>query len=142
MLEHLAPLLNHYASRINVAVASHAKGMQVTIAVMPCPQKVNDETLRQQLIQPIVVVGDAQSISNQLSGLKDTLSDALANEQVNASVEAFNAKLNSANSGGKTPPASKPAAKTDAKAATPTTTANETKPAKPAAQGALDDFLA
>lgn len=143
MLEHLAPLLTHYANRINVTIATHTKGIQVTIAVMPCPQKVQDETLRQQLIQPIVVVGDALSISNQLSGLKDTLGEALANEQVNASVEAFNGKISGAKTDSKTTSTAKtstPAAKPDTKVSAPAVP-TVTQPQKSAAQSALDDFI-
>ena len=146
MLDHLAPLLTHYAKRINTSLAAHSKGMQLTIAIMPCPTKVSDETLRQKLIQPIVVVGDAQSIANQLEGLKDSLGEALGNEQLNASVNAFNAALNKAKTDSKAVTASKPP-KTAIKAGTEGATVstedkNEVTAPKPIAQTALDDFLA
>ena len=96
MLQQLTPLLSHYASRINVSIATHPKGIQVMINIMPCPDKVSDESLRQQLIAPIVVAGDEQSVTEQLSGLKDLLGSALANDTLNASVEAYNAKINGA----------------------------------------------
>ena len=96
MLTHIAPLLTHYSNRINISVTSHPKGMQVTLAVMPCPLKVKDEAMRQQLIQPIVVVGDETKILEQLSGLEETLNAAINNDPLNASVTAFNDAVGSA----------------------------------------------
>ena len=72
MLEPISNLLTHYANRVNASVSSHPKGIQVSLAIMPCPLKVKDEALRQKLIQPIVVAGDAKEVTAQLSGLEET----------------------------------------------------------------------
>ena len=138
MLDQLAPLLSHYAKRINVVITAHPKGIQVMINVMPCPEKVSDESLRQQLIEPIVVAGDVASVNEQLSGLKDLLGTALANDTLNASVEAYNAKLNGAKSTGNKGAQTK--AKAPEKATTPAPSA-PAAPVAPAASNALEDFL-
>jgi|GEM_PF-2302492 len=141
MFKHIEPLLNHYANRVNISVTAHPKGMQVTLSIMPCPQKVTDDALRQQLIQPVVLAGNEESLMTELAGLKDSLSTAIENESLNVSVEAFNDALSKAKATSKTK-------KTTAKSAdntspaTPTATESATA-ATPAADenSALDDFL-
>lgn len=137
MLNHIAPLLTHYSNRINISVTSHPKGMQVTLAVMPCPLKVKDEAMRQQLIQPIVVVGDETQILEQLSGLGETLNAAINNEPLNASVTAFNDTVSSATS--------KQDTNAKAKTTAPASTAKADTAATASAQtdnNPLADFLA
>ena len=141
MLQQLTPLLSHYASRINVSIATHPKGIQVMINIMPCPDKVSDESLRQQLIAPIVVAGDEQSVTEQLRGLKDLLGSALANDTLNASVEAYNAKINGATTTDKTPSSTKGKAKPSA-AATTTPPPTSASPTASTGNDALSDFIA
>ena len=111
------------------------------INIMPCPDKVSDESLRQQLIAPIVVAGDEQSVTEQLSGLKDLLGSALANDTLNASVEAYNAKINGATTTDKTPSSTKGKAKPSA-AATTTPPPTSASPTASTGNDALSDFIA
>ena len=93
MIASLTQLLNHYANRIQITMQAHEQGAQLTICVMPCPHKVNDDDLRGRLIQPIVIAGDAQALSEQLRGIEMALSKAQANDAINQSVNKYLASL-------------------------------------------------
>ena len=142
MLEPISNLLTHYANRVNASVSSHPKGIQVSIAIMPCPLKVKDEALRQKLIQPIVVAGDVKEVTAQLSGLEETLNAALNNEDLDASVNAFNQNVANAKASQKAPTAA--TAKSEEKASTKSGDVTNTPPAidLPESSNPLSDFLA
>lgn len=89
MLASLTQLLNHYAHRISITMQPHPLGAQMTISVLPCPNKVKDETLRQQLISPIVVAGNNESLLSQLKQLEDALGTVKENPVVEQSVSDY-----------------------------------------------------
>ena len=146
MIASVTQLLDHYASSVHVSVQAHPKGAQLTISIMPCPNKVKDEQLRQQLIAPIVIAGSNEALDSQLRDLASALGVAKANEAVNASVEAFMKNLSSV----KAKEAPKTVAKGEKKdkakesAETPAPTASsEASTPEPVAQtnSALDDLF-
>ena len=96
MIASLTQLLNHYATRVSITMQAHPKGAQLTISIMPCPNKIKDEALRQQLIQPIVLVGDNDALSTQVKALENSLSMATENPVINQSVLEYNVSLNNA----------------------------------------------
>jgi len=138
MIGSLTQLLNHYATRVSITMQAHPKGAQLTISIMPCPNKIKDEALRQQLIQPIVLVGDNDALSTQVKALENSLSMATENPVINQSVLEYNVSLNNAtgNSKATEKAPSKP------QKATPTATASTSSTAQPevpsAASNALD----
>lgn len=141
MLESISNLLTHYANRVNTSTSIHPKGIQVSIAVMPCPLKVKDEALRQKLIQPIVVAGSVEDVMEQLTGLEESLNAALSNEDLNASVNAFNQTVHNAKASQKVPTAA--TAKPEEKTSTKSGDVTHTPPANdlPESSNPLSDFL-
>lgn len=142
MIASLTQLLSHYATRISVTMQAHPKGAQLTISIMPCPLKIKDETLRQQLIQPIVLVGDNDALDTQVKALENSLSMATENPVINQSVLEYNISLNNATGNDKATASKAPskASKPQPTAtATPTATAQPTVPS--VANKALEDMF-
>lgn len=142
MLEPISNLLTHYANRINVSVSGHPKGIQVSIAIMPCPLKIKDETMRQQLIQPIVVAGDTKSVMEQLSGLDETINEALSNEDIDTSVRSFNQSVNNAKATQKTQTTATPKAVEKLKVVSGDSANQKPQTASTEPTNPLSDFLA
>jgi len=141
MLASLTQLLNHYAHRIGITLQPHPKGAQITIAIMPCPNKVKDEHLRQQLIAPIVLAGDNDTLNTQLLKLNDSLTTAKDNVSLQQSVDSYLASVSSATAKTSDKP---PKAATQKPATDDDKGSKETPPAsvKQPADNQLDDFFA
>jgi hypothetical protein len=138
MLHSLSRILTHFASRVSVISQTHPKGMQLTISVMPCPEKIKDEALRQSMIAPIVIVGNTDELESQLNEFINVQKVAEDNPVIESSVADYLASIAKAS---KEPSKAKEAKPTSTKQTSDKPVEQTPKASTPSVDDGLDSFF-
>jgi hypothetical protein len=112
--------------------------MQLTISVMPCPEKIKDEALRQAMIAPIVIVGNTDELESQLNEFINVQKVAEDNPVIESSVADYLASIAKAS---KEPSKAKEAKPTSTKQTSDKPVEQTPKASTPSVDDGLDSFF-